>query len=214
MRIFWVLLFMVTGVYANPVVMLDPAGHAGDTGRMLGQSYERAETYKFAMALQEDLCKKYEVTVVLSRAPGEELLPLQVASFANRLGVDLFLRIQFYWEECETSNVFLYQLLFNPLVDPLGAACDPLSFVPLYQAHFGSFRVAQSYGSKVYEYLNQDVYQRYFNVHALRGLPLKSLIGITAPALVIEMGICREDKWKSLVGPIADSLKFLLGLRT
>jgi hypothetical protein len=67
------------------------------------------------------------------------------------------------------------------------------------------------YGTRMYDFLNKDSFKKYFDCHSLIGLPLRSLVGISAPAVLLEIGICREDKWQSLVEPIADSLCFLKG---
>lgn len=196
--------------YGNrPIIVIDPAGDAVDVGRSIVQGYERAQTLRFAHALKKSLLKKYEVYPVISRTSGEKILPLQIPSFSNRLGATFFLRIHMYREESEKPKLFFYHLLFDPFVDTAQRYFDPLNLVPLHQAHFANVHVSRLYGTKMYEYLNKKNFKRYFDCYQLLGIPLKNLIGITAPAILLEIGICREGKWKNLVEPIVDSLSFL-----
>src|SRR5579859_5868722 len=68
-------------------IMLDPAGDAQITGRIIDDSYERGIT----LQLCEDIKKQLEADhpkntrIVLTRFPGETIDPLQNANFANRL---------------------------------------------------------------------------------------------------------------------------------
>jgi hypothetical protein len=200
-----------TPVSNRPIILLDAAGHAGDVGRWLVEGYERAQTLQFAQAFKKELLKKYKFYTIISRSAGEKILPLQIPSFANRLGAHFVLRINFYREESEKPKLFFYHLLFNPMVDIANRDYDYLSFTPLHHAHFSNIAKTKIYGNKMYEYLNQTTFKRYFDCHPLRGMPLRALIGMTAPAVLLEIGICREKMWKSLVGPIVESLSFLKG---
>ena len=193
----------------EPIIVLDPAGHARKLGRLLVEGYERAETLKFAQELKKSLEKAYRVRTVISRSPGEEILPLQVPSFSNRLGADFFLRIHMVRQDQEKPQLFLYNLVFNRFVDMSPYRSDPLKLVPLYQSHFLSAHISKQYGKKLFEKLGS--HKKHFDVHNLVGLPLKNLVGVTAPSVLLEIGICREDKWRSLVEPVAKALKFLEG---
>lgn len=211
------LLFLPLNLYSQstrPILLIDPAGHAKELGRLLVEGYERAQTLQFARALQEKLLQRYRVRPVISRGPGEEISHrLQIPSFSNRLAANFFLRIHMYREESEKPKLFFYHLLFNPLVDLAIRDSRPLSFVPIQQAHFCSIHLTKFYGEQIFDYLNQDHFKKYFDCFPLQGLPLGGLIGITAPAILLEVGVCRENKWKSLVGPVVDSLRFLDTMR-
>ena len=66
-------------------IMLDPAGDAQTTGRIIDDNYERGVT----LQLCEDIKKQLEAEqpkntrIVLTRFPGETIDPLQNANFAN-----------------------------------------------------------------------------------------------------------------------------------
>lgn len=194
----------------HKIVVIDPAGHAGCVGRWLVESSERAETLKFARELKKEIVNRYGVKAIVSRSPGEELLALQIPSFSNRLNADFFLRINMCREEGEKPKVFFYNLLFDSLVDLAAPGyVNDIELISLYQAHIFNINKTILYGNQMYEYLSQYKLKKYFDCYPLRGLPLKHLVGITAPAILLEIGLCRENKWRSLVRPIANSLSFL-----
>lgn len=208
------------------IAVIDPAGH--EPGRWLFEGYERAETLKMAYEIKDALIADRSFPdcwiPVVSRSPGEEGSFLRTASFINRLGADFNIRIQMYPEEREKPRVFLYHLVFDPMVDlvcgkkdwqdrGVGENSGPLELVPLHRAHFGSVHKTRFYGKRLYDYLSADRFSRYFDCYPLKGLPLVSLVGITAPAIVIEIGICQQDKWKSLVQPIVGGVCSLLNER-
>jgi len=195
-----------------PIVLLDPAGHAKEPGRMIVEGYERSETLKFALQLKKSLENKYGVRAVVSRTPGEEILPLQIPSFANRIGSQFFLRINMYRQDSEKPQIFLYHLTFDPFGDCSKKNSDDLQLTHLDQAHTKNILTTKKFGSKIYEYLNQDQFKKYFDCSPLIGIPTKHLSGIIAPAILLEIGICRENKWESMVEHISESLGFLKNL--
>ena len=80
----------------NPMILLDPAGHANYLGRKLKDGYERGATLHFAQELQKTLLTNHNLNVIISRRAGEIVYPLQIASFANRLQVSLIINIHIY----------------------------------------------------------------------------------------------------------------------
>lgn len=195
-------------------IVLDPAGHAGDLGRPLVDGYERAQTYLFAEAIKKEIEARNRLFLpanrykpFISRTPGEEILRLQIPSFSNRLGAQFFLRIHLYLEDQEKPKLFFYHLMFDPMVDLAKRNIDVLDLTPLYQSHFLNIHRTRACGKKICDYLNQRSFKKHFDCYSLRGMPLCSLIGVSAPlALLVEVGIRSEDQWKSLVDPIVESL--------
>jgi len=197
----------------QPVVVIDPSGSASDLGRMLVENYERAETLKFAQELKNKLLEHYRVRTVISRAPGEDILPLQIASFSNRLVADFFLRIHIYREESEKPRLFLYHLMTNRLVDLSVNVTGRLGLIPLHQAHIAKIHETRRCGKRMFEHLNQECFKKHFDCNRPLGLPLKKMFGVEAPAILLEVGVCRERKLLSLVDPIAKSLCFLADIK-
>lgn len=195
------------------LIMIDPAGHAKNPGRRLHKGYERAETYKCAEALKNRLEKNFNVRVLLTRAPGDEIVPLQNASFANRLNIDFFLRINFYIQEASRPKIFLYQELFDPIIDNVKRPFDPFAFVPVYQAHFKNIHQTKALANQLTSLLRAEQHQKSFDVSGPYGIPLKPLVGIVAPALIVEMCLPSHDnQWESLIEPLAESIVLALDI--
>ncbi len=191
------------------LVMIDPAGHAKNVGRRLVESYERGETFKFAEKLKDALNEKYGVRSVLTRFPGEEIIDLQNASFANRLQVTFYCSLHIYRESSVKPKIYIYHLVYDPIVDLAKRTIDELLFVPIHQAHFANIGTTVFFGKRMKEILSQSDYQKQFDFYGPYGIPFKPLVGITAPAIGIEVGIDQEDKWQNLVDPLVESLCFL-----
>lgn len=190
-------------------MMINPAGHAKSVGRRLIEDYERSITFKMAEVLKQKLQDQYGIRCVLTRYPGEEIVDLQNASFANRLGIDFYLSLHIYRQEFVKPKVFVYSLVYNPMVDLVSRIFDPYLFVPVNQAHFFNISLTQFYGLKIKDILTKRHYKKSFDFYGIFGIPIKPLVGIVSPALSVEIGICDQDQWKNLINPIVDSLYFL-----
>jgi len=55
--------------------------------------------------------------------------------------------------------------------------------------------------------LSSSDYSKWFTVIGPHAIPLKPMIGIIAPALLIEIGLPNDDDWKQMIAPITESLK-------
>lgn len=191
------------------LVMIDPAGHAKNVGRRLVESYERGETFKFAEKLKDALNEKYSIRSVLTRFPGEEIIDLQNASFANRLQVSFYISLHIYRDTAVKPKVYVYHLVYDPVVDLAKRTLDNLLFIPIHQAHFASIGTTTFYCRRMKEVLSRSGYQKQLDFYGPYGIPFKPLVGVTAPAIGIEVGIDEEEKWQDLIAPIVDSLSFL-----
>jgi len=192
------------------LVMLSPAGDAHDPQRELAIGYERGQTLEFAHQLKKKLIDFYGIQALLSRSPGQDTIALQTASFANRLNINFFLQIHMYKEEAAKPKIFIYQLVYNPLTDFAQKHLSIHDFIPLHLAHTLNIHTSKTFGQQMKKSLSQKHYDKLFNCYGLYGIPLSPLAGITAPALLIEIGINRDDKWHALVDAVAESLEFLV----
>ncbi|MBD3272972.1 hypothetical protein GF385_01315 [Candidatus Dependentiae bacterium] len=191
-------------------IMINPAGHAKNIGRKLVEGYERSVTFKMAEVLKQKLEERYGIRCVLTRYPGEEIVDLQNASFANRLGIDFYLDLRIYRQEFIKPKIFIYNLVFNPISDFATRVFDPYKFIPINQAHFFNINITKSYGLRIKESLTKKHNKRNFDCFGVFGVPLRPLKGIIAPALCVEIGICDQEQWKNLTEPIVESLGFLV----
>jgi hypothetical protein len=53
--------------------------------------------------------------------------------------------------------------------------------------------------------------QRLFDFYGPVGIPLKPLVGIVSPAILIEIGLNQDSGWQPLIDPLVESLKFIVG---
>jgi N-acetylmuramoyl-L-alanine amidase len=201
---------------ASPLlVMIDPAGHSKDTGRKLHQGYERAETYQWAEALKKGLESQLSyVRVILTRAPGDEIVDLQNASFANRRKVNLFIRLQLYPEASEKPQLHLYYHLMDPLIDGIKKTTEPFLFIPIHQAHFAALGTSKYYATQLQSFFSAPSIIKQLDCHATLGLPLKPLTGIQAPALLLELGVHHDHDWSLALEYLVQGIASLLTLPT
>lgn len=193
---------------ASPfTIMLDPAGDAQHTGRVIDDSFERGITLQCAEALKELLEKIIPgVRIILTRIPGETLEPLQNAAFSNRLKADFYLHLAFYQEAHAPSHASLYYFLYNPSTDSWHKRDDTFAWEPYQAAHCATLDATVSYADLIYKSLLPYHRQGLFQLHTFCGLPVRPIIGIKAPALVCEIGLHDKDMWKLFVTPLAEGI--------
>jgi hypothetical protein len=191
-------------------IMLDPAGDAQIPGRLIEDSFERGLTLQFAHQLKDFLEQtNSNVRIILTRMPNETIEQLQNANFANRLSVDLYLSIHFYYERTHFPSFYIYHFLYNPITD-FWAKSQHSSFVPYDQAHLSTLTTVTRWGTYLKNSLHHDHYKRLFDVKGLYGIPFRPLIGIKAPALALEIGLKNKQQSQLYVEPLATSLTTLI----
>lgn len=192
------------------LVMINPAGHAKSVGRRIVDDYERSISFKMAEVLKERLQKEYGLRVILTRYPGEEIVELQNASFANRLGVDFYIDLRICRQSLVKPKIFIYHLIYNPVIDLVPRTFDPYKFVPVKKAHFFNISKTVDYATKLKNILSQQNYKKSFDCLGVFGVPIKPLAGIVAPAICLELSISSQDQWKThFIDPIVKALSFL-----
>ncbi len=184
-------------------IMLDPAGDAKQTGRIIDDSLERAITIQFAYALKEALESLLpNSAVIITRSPGEVVYPLQNANFANRLPLDLYLNINFFSEPEQKQTLYIYQF---SLGDTFVTRSYDLAMIPFDKAHQNNGIKSSEYAQKLHDLIT-DTQNRIPFIHGPFKLPFMPLIGIQAPALGIEMNLIKKDDWHSYIKPLATSI--------
>lgn len=185
-------------------IMINPAGDAKHTGRNIDSYFERGITLQYFEQCKKDLERAYpRVHVVSTRVAGETVQELQNANFANRLQVDLFLSIHFYQEKKVKSDIFLYYFSYG---DDFITKKYDLQFWPYDKAHLIHFDITHQWIHTMKEHLTHKQYQHMFCVQGPFKLPFAPLIGITAPAIGIEIGLKNKNDWLCYVDPIVASL--------
>jgi len=194
---------------AANLVMISPAGDLNNPGRKLSDGYERGVAFQIAEKLKNLLFEKYGIKAVLTREPREAIVPLQNASYANRFNADFFLSIHVFKQENPKPKVFTYYQMFNRVKDLAGFNVNSLEFVSIYESHYKNLKLTMSLAERMKNALIDTKFDKIFDSFGPIGLPLKPLVGITTPAMVLEIGLCEENDWKNIVEPIAESLSFL-----
>lgn len=187
---------------ANFTIMLDPSGDAKHTGRTIDNTFERGISLECAETLKQEITNYFPDTrVILTRVPGETLQPLQNASFANRLNIDLYLSLYFYEEQETSQRVTLYYYLNNKTTD-FWHVPEQLFFYPAHQAYLLNLQTTKKLGERFLSILKNPNDIPFFKVNGLFGIPFKPLIGITAPALCLEIGLQNIKDWNYIINPI------------
>ncbi len=184
------------------VIMLDPAGDARHTGRVIGSSFERACTFHIAQALQQTLQKSFPCTVIVTRSPGEILHPRQNANFANRLSIDLYISLHCYHAPHEKHTIALYYVARSPLNKPSSTS---LAMTPCAHAHWQSFDTTQKYADTMHRLLAAG-YAHQFQLPPVIAFPFAPLLGIQAPAIGIEINCVAPDNSALYVEPLAKTI--------
>jgi N-acetylmuramoyl-L-alanine amidase len=187
------------------VIMINPAGHAGDPGRSLN-GFERAATFRFAQELQKAFEKNNDCRVVLTRMPGEKIVDFQNASFANRLNVDLFLSVHLFKIDSVRPIVYVYQHVTDPIGDFAQRSFQTLKIMPVMQAHQVNIFKSKGMGERLANVFSSSENQKLFDFGGFYGIPLKPLCGIVAPAILLEVGVNQDDDWQVVLDAVAQGL--------
>jgi N-acetylmuramoyl-L-alanine amidase len=184
-------------------IMIDPAGDAKNTGRVIEDSFERGITLQCAQEIKQLLESQIKnIRVILTRFPGETLEPLQNASFANRLQVDFYLSIHFYQSAESINKIYIYHMLYNKVTDFWQQKNTDLSFQPYDTAHRTSIKKSVEWGNLICDNLRKSN----LSCQSIVGIPFNPLIGISAPAIAIEMGLHTKNDFKNIINPLSQAL--------
>ena len=191
-------------------LMIDPAGDARYPGRIIEDSFERGITLQYAEKLKKLLEQHdFNVRVILTRFPGESVEPLQNAHFANRLEVDLYLSIHFYYEREAKPQLSLFHFINNP-TDSWRKPSTELIFESYDNAHITNLSSTKECARLLKKSLERPEYNHLFDVKGLFGIPFKPLIGIVCPALGIEASLKAKEQWMLYLEPVIQSLLYLI----
>ncbi len=207
-------LFITQNLYASIndqfTIMIDPAGDAKHTGRLIQDTLERGISLQCAEQLKAALIQKFKnIRVILTRVPGETIQPLQNASFANRLGVDLYVSLYFYHEPETPAHVTLYHYLENPVADLWHKPIN-LSLYQVNQAHLVNLKTTQAWGKIMLQVLHDKTCSKFFAPRGFFGIPFTPLLGIKAPAIAVEVGLKNKQDWQHIIDPLVIAIERIM----
>lgn len=190
-------------------IMIDPAGDARNPGRIIDDTYERALTMQCAEELKQILeAEPNKCRVILTRFPGEAIEPLQNITFANRLGVDLYISLGFFQHTGETPRISWYMLIYDPATDIMSKKGTALELLPYDQAYKLSLTKTKQLSALAYTACSTT--PKIASCATPHAIPYKPLVGIMAPALGLEIGIQHKPQAKQVIPLIAQALKALV----
>lgn len=204
--ILYTLLFFMSFVCTNlsaATILLDPAGDAHSSGRKVHTTFEHGLSMQCAQALQQKIKELYpQHRILISRAPGESVDHMQRINFSNRLQVDLFIHISFSAQTNNQYTLNIYRYCAEP-TDDWNKKTDALTFIPLHQAHLRNNEINKQMSNILYKKLSEI---KWLKVETPLAIPHKPLLGITSPALAVEIGIPESLTWKPLIDPLVNTL--------
>ena len=186
------------------ILVLDPAGDSKKTGRSIGDSFERGITLQCAEKIKEVIEQQVDnVTVYITRLPGDVACEFQNASFANRLSADLFMSINFCSTTESKPHLYLYQFSYG---NDFTIIQQNLSFIPYDQAHLKNKSESETVGSFLSNQLSQQEYRGLYTLFGPFKLPIKPLMGVTSPCIAIEAELKNKNDWIHLITPLTSTL--------
>ncbi len=199
-------------------MLIDPARNTRDGVEIDGIA-EHLLTMEFAQALKKEIEDKTpDVRILLTRTDNEIVEPLHNASLANRHNVDLYISLHFFSDKGKTRKLFMYRSLYNPTTEKWNKKSDELALIPFNQAYRLHLTESENFSALFYEEVKkaQELHNvtTPLSIHRPLGVPYKPLVGITAPAFGIEIGMRKKDDWKELVPLISHALHVIGGTQS
>ena len=189
-------------------IMLEPAGDTRQPGRQIGNEFERTLTWHCVESIKKILEEKHNnLNVIITRHPGDTINPLQNAQFANQQNIDLYVSINFYYDQTTKPTLYLYQFWYG---DNIISKPGPIGFISYDQAYLQNTTTTHKYAMLLHKNLQEADYKKQFECKGPFKLPCKPLIGITAPAFMIEAGLKDANAWKLYSESIAHSLNAII----
>lgn len=187
-------------------IMIDPAGDARQTGRIIGNGFERTIAFQLAKELHASLQETLPCSVIITRTPGEIVYPQQNAHFANRLSIDLYVSLHCYCDPEEKYTIALYAL---SRTDINSTPLPDLAMIPLTKAHWHASKHTHAYMQSMYTTLTTH-YAHQFHLLQPLDIPLAPLLGIQAPAIAIEVNCMASDSITAYIEPLTKSIRAAL----
>ncbi len=188
----------------NLTIMLDPAGDAANKGRLIDGTFERGITLQCAEYIKKTLQKDTSYRSILTRFPGETIEPLQNAMFSNRLQADIFINVNFFWKSTEPAECFLLYYINNPS-STIWSQQTPF-WVPITDAYKKNLKATILVGSTLENNIRKE-FNKTIALNPLLGAPIKPLMGLTCPAISIEIGLTKTTNLAKIMPALSTAIK-------
>jgi hypothetical protein len=188
---------------AHFVLIIDPS----DSPRKLAASFAKGATLQCAEALQKKIEDMFSIQTSITRSPGSKSTHENHAQMSNRLGAQLYVHISFFQELEVKPRLCIYYYANGS--EPTQLVSGKQKFCSYECAHYGAHHHTITLANKFYNIIASSASSLY-RVMAPLGIPCAPLIGITAPALMIEIGLHTAHTWQDCVEPLAQALGTLV----
>ncbi len=168
-------------------IMLDPAGDAKHTGRLIGDHFERGLTLQCAQYIKATLEDTFNnIEVLMTRFPGQTIAPLQNATFANHMA-DLYISLHCCSQPTSHNSVSFYYYCADPTALAKKQS-KKITFIPVEQVHQQATALSQNYAHAMYHACNPQENASY-TAHAPLGILFLPLKGILCPSFALELAL-------------------------
>lgn len=189
------------------IIMLNPAGTAQTTGRLIDGHFERSIALHAAESLKQNLEEQYpDCVVIITRKPGQTTTAIQNAHFANSLNVNLFLSLHFYQETDTKPHVYMYRFSYNNTI--ICHASD-FTFYRYDQSYLFNHTTSGRAACIMLQTWLREPHRNQFICHPPVAFPCASLIGVISPAIALDIGIKKHSDWQHYIQPLQDVIKTL-----
>lgn len=193
-------------------IVLDPAGDAQHVGRVLGDTFERAQTLHFAELVKKELESTAGNTqVIIARVPGQVKDSLQTATLANTLHADLYISLNFYQpKEKQELSLYIFYALYDPAEEQIQRPVKQLKSVPYnyaYRSNTRCTKLSKALAEEFYVRLSTNSHSTKFSIQKPIGLPFRSLIAVSQPAFACEIALSSPEQCRTLAKHFAAILK-------
>jgi N-acetylmuramoyl-L-alanine amidase len=183
-------------------IVIDPS----DAPRQLATAFARGATLQCAQEIQKYFKSQQQVHIIITRTPGSHLSHENYAQMSNRFGARLYIHISFFQETEVKPRLYLYYHDYGDII--LQNSKEPVWYT-YESAHHASQKCIKKYADLLTTKLHMEMHAKY-HIFPVLGIPCAPLIGILAPALMIEIGLLQADAWQSCVQPLCCALEAII----
>lgn len=198
MSLRWLIVLCIMHSFVLPfTLMIDPAGDAGHPGRSIDGTFERGLTLQCAQKIKSKLETQINpIHVIITRVAGEQISDLHNIQFANRIMPDLYISLHFFQETAVIPRVALYLHTHD---GKKRSSPERLALHTIDTIHMLYSDASSHYARMIHTLFTSDQNLKKFSCASPIVLPYTPLIGISAPALAIEVGLRHKNDFESLI---------------
>lgn len=190
-------------------LVFDPAGKSGPHQRMIDGISEQTITYQLVLNLKKKLEENnpYLRVIILRDTKSDDLL--QHISAANQTQANLYINFQAYQNKRKKNSLDIYHMLYRD-TDTWGTTEKVITFLPIDLSHKLSIKKTLLFEKIIFDEFDKG---KSIQVMAL-GLPMKPLMGLILPSLVLELGLLHNDSYELFIEPLTRAISDIISTIT